>query len=312
VPESAIDWVVSTPFRKLVESCPHVDRTIVFDRGMLNGPGKFGRLNAFLTELRRERYSLVIDLQGLLRSGLMCLAAKADLKAGFANAREGATFFYGHKAAVPDTEMHAVDRYLLLLESLGIGTGEPEFCIGVAPEDDKAAGALLGECKIGEAVRFVAMAPSARWATKRWSIGNFIGLADMIYERTGLEAVLLGTKEDASLLEDAGREMPAHVHPLFGRTDIMALAAVISRASVLVTNDSGPMHISAALGTPTIAVFGPTSHGRTGPYGKGHRVVRSDEPCAPCFRKQCETLRCLVNVDVDAVFKVAHDALKEG
>jgi len=312
MPGCELDWVVAAPYREIVGNSRHVDRAIVFDRGMFKKPGGVRRLTSLIGELRRRKYDLVIDLQGLLRSGLMTLAARGKVKTGFANAREGAALFYGHRVAVPDTDMHAVDRYMLVLKSLGIPADEPRFDLDIPQRNRDSAEALLGECGIGRGVRYAAMAPSARWDTKRWDAENFAGLAGRLYKEKGIHTVMLGTEADGRLFDGPDLRLPEGVHTLFGRTGLMELAAILSGAVVAVTNDSGPMHIAAAVGTPTISVFGPTSHERTGPYGEGHRVIRSEDDCAPCFKRECDTVKCLRNIGVDTVFAETINALKEG
>jgi 3-deoxy-D-manno-octulosonic-acid transferase/heptosyltransferase-1 len=92
-----------------------------------------------------------------------------------------------------------------------------------------------------------------------------------------------------------------------GETSLRELAALYKEASVLLTTDSGPMHLAAAVGTPVVALFGPTSPARTGPYGEGHIVIRKDMDCSPCFRKACDTLECMKTIGVEEVFQAVRD-----
>ncbi|MBI5190014.1 MAG: glycosyltransferase family 9 protein [Nitrospirae bacterium] len=306
LPAVGIDWVVGRGYEGVLEGNPAIGRVIVFDRNMLKGPGWSGRLMGFLRELRREHYDLVIDLQGLLRSGLITAACMADRSMGFANAREGATLFYTELVPVPATNIHAVDRYMLTLAHIGINTASPcEFSIRLSGEDRAEADALLEEFGIRPGEPFAAFAPSARWDTKRWPAANFVEVADRIHKGRGLKPVFVGTADEARLMDGVPDAPACRGGMAFGRTTLKVLGALLSRASVLVTNDSGPMHMAAAAGTPVVAVFGPTDPGKTGPYGDRHRVLTADIECRPCFRRSCDNVKCLSGVTAEQVYEAA-------
>ena len=225
IPDARIDWVVGSPFRDILEGNPDIAGLIPFDRGLLKGGRAAKDLVAFVGELRRERYDLVIDLQGLLRSGLMAAACRAERRAGFANAREGAPFFYTDRVRVPDINIHAVDRYLLALRHLGVPVGDrPLFRIATGPEDEGQADALIRAAGIAEGEPFAAFAPSARWETKRWPASNFLELARRLRRERGLKALFVGSAGDRGLfggLDISGLEDSF----AFGRTTLKGLAA---------------------------------------------------------------------------------------
>lgn len=326
LPDAAIDWVVGKGYEEILEGSPAIRRIITFDRGMFSGRGRakgkqgdtgnrrqcplvicrpIEELGKFLSELRRERYDAVIDLQGLLRSALMAKVSRSPRRIGFENAREGAPWFYGEKVAVPGSVTHAVDRYMLVLGRLGIETtGVPEFGISLEEKDYDQAEGLLAELGISPGEPFVAIAPSARWVTKRWPAENFVRLADMLVREKGIRCVFVGSKSDAGLLDGYEGDAAVKCGSLFGRTSLKGLAALLKRARLLVTNDSGPMHIAAAVGTRVVALFGPTDPGRTGPYGVNHYVMTSGASCSPCFKRDCDTIRCLTDISVESAFGV--------
>lgn len=312
IPGVEIDWVAGVGFDGILEGNPSVSRIITFDRRMLEKPGGLKRLSGFVRELRRNRYDLVLDLQGLLRSGLMAFACRADSRVGFANAREGAALFYTGKVAVPDPEMHAVDRYLLCLEFLNLKAPDDVcFTVKISEDDNKKADALLRELGVEEGEPFVAVAASARWETKRWPAENFAALANRLIEEHGVKSVFVGTREEGSVMAGQARSLRQKGSFAFGRTSLKSLSALIKKASVLVTNDSGPMHIAAAVGTPAVAVFGPTDPKRTGPYGKIHKVVTAGVECAPCFRKKCGDVKCMTGVTVEMVYDKVADVMRK-
>jgi lipopolysaccharide heptosyltransferase I len=309
-PGVKIDWVVGKAYTELLEGNPDIERVIEFDRGMLKGPGRIGRLVSFARELRRERYDIVIDLQGLLRSALMAFACRAGVRAGFENAREGAPLFYSVRVKVPDRDMHAVDRYMLLPAMLGIRDTDTTFNLATGQQHLEQARKLLSEAGITEGTPFVAVAPSARWVTKRWDPASFADVSRELYSRFKVRSVYVGTAEDRSVMQGVDGWVPAGSAEIFGRTGIKTLSAVFKLANAVLTNDSGPMHIAAAAGTPTVALFGPTDPKRTGPYGEGHRVLTSDVECAPCFSRGCSDVRCLSGINPGDVLKALTEVLK--
>ena len=311
VPGVRVDWVIGKGYEELLEGNPDVDRLILFDRRMLKGAGGLGRLMSFVRELRRERYDAVIDLQGLLRSGLMTLACRSARKLGLADAREGSRYFYNETVTVPNVPMHAAERYMLVLAHLGVASPETSrFTITVSQEALWQAQAVLKDAGIAPGEPFIAMAPSARWTAKRWAAPNFIELAAKLKKSEAIKTIFVGSDSDREVFEGLMDGVPPG-STAFGRTTLKGLAALLGEASLLVTNDSGPMHMAAVVGTPVIAVFGPTDPRRTGPPGTGHTVVRADMECAPCFKKECDTLRCMESVSVEEVFDAVRRLLME-
>jgi len=298
IPDARIDWVAGKGYEEILEGNPAIRSVITFDRGMLRGKGRAASLLRLIKELRRERYDAVIDLQGLIRSALMAITSRSPRRIGFGNAREGAPFFYTDKITVPEGAIHAVDRYMLALAALGLKPGPVAgFHISISTDDEARADAVLRKKGIRPGEPFIAVTPSARWTAKRWPLDRFIEVSELILKEKGIKYILLGSSRDKELFKGA-----APVNSAFGETSLKGLAAVLKRAKVLLTNDSGPMHIAAAVGTPVAAIFGPTDPCRTGPYGKGHRVITAGMECSPCFRRECSGVKCLTGVTVEQVY----------
>ncbi len=311
VPGINIDWAVFKAYEPVLAGHPAITNVIAFDRNR----GGFRELSRFIRALRAEEYDAVIDLQGLLRSGLMTFFCRAGRKIGFENAREGAGFFYNEKIRVPEPDMHAVDRYLLTPDAFAVAAPEtPRFDIAVNGADLAEAVRILKGAGIDEGDDFAAIAPSARWITKRWEAEKFARLASALKERTGLKYIFIGSADEASVmsgLEDiVGRESLA-----FGKTSLKGLAALLGKARLMVTNDSGPMHVAAAMRTKVLAIFGPTVARRTGPYGRGHRVITSGAACSPCLMRECPDkkhyMMCMKDITVESVFRAAEEMLEE-
>jgi lipopolysaccharide heptosyltransferase I len=307
-PQAEVTWLVKRQWAPLVERINGVDRLCAVAGGLS------GWL-AVVPALRAARFDLVVDLQGLFRSGAMAWLSGCPRRIGFANAREGSPFFYTERVPVPAVNMHAVDRYLLVASALGAPSIErPQFEFRRRPEDEEMAGALLAGAGIDPASQWIAVNVSARWPTKRWPAGHFAALADRLQQAGLGSVVLLGGASERPDSDAVRHRMQTKPVDLTGQTPVGLLPALLRRAAVLVTNDSGPMHIAAAVGTPVVALFGPTDPRRTGPYGSGHRVLSHAVACRPCFSRECRhsiALECLRAVTPDQVEEAVRRQLLE-
>lgn len=257
-PRAHLAWLVNTAFTSLLKHCPVIDEIVPFPRHELR------QLPGLLRRLRRSRYDLVVDLQGLLRSGLLAAVTGAPRRVGLSDAREGAGFFHNEIVSVP--RIHAVDRYLRAAQHLGSAAGPVVFPLGLTP-------ALQPE-------GYIAINASARWPTKLWGDDKFAALIRQLPQD---RIILTGSAAEADRI---GR-LAQGCRNLAGKTDLFELAEWYRRCAVVVTNDSGPMHLAVAVGTPVVAIFGPTDPALTGPYGERRSVLRVGLPCAPCFKDRC-------------------------
>lgn len=321
-PDAMIDWVISKNLKGIIENNPLINEVIPFNKDEWTNIKKLPEILSDISSLRKtlqaKHYDMVVDLQGLLRSGLIALSAPTTLKIGFADAREGSRFFYDKKVSVNGTA-HAVDKCLEVAKSIGARVIKAEFPLYINKSARDKIHKLMGTHE------YVVIVPSARWHTKRWPAENFASLIKKI----SAPCVIAGSKADKKISQKIiklssvknisppttplkrrggkvkNREFP-QVIDLCGKTDLKELTALIAGARVVVTNDSGPMHIAAALDIPVIALFGPTDPAKTGPYGwqknKKMRVIKANVPCSPCREKRCEDLKCMTDISVDAVF----------
>lgn len=281
-PQAHIAWLVKRQWAELVERVEGLDRVWAV------GPGVAGWLSE-VPRLRAEKFDLAVDLQGLFRSSCMARLAGCPVRIGFAKGREGSPLFYTRQVAVPTQEMHAVDRYLLVADALGAARpATPQFRFRVSPADREGVAELLGRAGIRAGAPWIAMNVSSRWPTKRWPVESFAAVADRLYEEGMGPVVLIGGPDDrADAQAVKALTKKSSMKDATGLTPLGLLPALLQSASLLLTNDSGPMHVAAAVGTPVIALFGPTSAIRTGPYGKNHRVLARQLPCSPCFSRRC-------------------------
>ena len=285
-PHASISWVINRELRDLVDGHPALAESIPFERR-----GGWRAWVTLLRTLRQRRFDLVIDLQGLLRTGVMTLATGAAVRVGLQTAREGSR--YSLNCIVPETirEMPAHARYWRLAESLGLGTMPNETFIATSDADQ-----LWAEQQLQRLPRpLFAVHPGARWETKRWPVDKFGDLLTRAAKTWGGTVLILGSKAerpDADRLETAlqsghGQSETPQVVNLAGQSTLKQLTALLSRVDFAISNDSGPMHLAAGLGAPTLGLFTCTSALRSGPPGDQHEMVSTKVPCAASYEKVC-------------------------
>src|SRR3972149_1469254 len=325
-PHAHIAWVIEEAASDLIKGHPYLDRVIVSRRKRWVQELKRGQLSAlkeimeFIRTLRSIRYDLVIDFHGLLKSSVIVFLARAKRKLGYKSMQELSGLFLNEK--IPeDMNKHAVCRYLDFVSHLSrtdfteykealeleyCEEGRAEFLIPVGEREEKKIAGLL-ESKGVAVKKFVAVNPVALWVTKLWDDESFARLCDLILHEYNLPVIFTGTEKKE--IRRIQAYMKTTAINLAGETSRRELACLYRQAAVVVTTDSGPMHIAAAVGAPVAALFGPTDPIRTGPYGKGHRVIRSNLSCSPCFLKKCPTRECMYQISVDEVFHAVGDLL---
>lgn len=169
--------------------------------------------------------------------------------------------------------------------------------------DRNALGRILRQHGIENSRLLVAINPVAKWETKVWSNAKFAELGDMLIARYGAAVVFTGSIDDSITIEDIMSMMEKEAVNLAGETTLMTLAALYERTDFLVSTDTGPMHIAAAVGTPVVALFGPTAPWRTGPFGPEHQVIRVGLECSPCFKRRCSAIQCMEQISVERVLE---------
>lgn len=336
-PRSRIDWLVMPGCAGILEGFEAIDNVLLFDRRryghMWRSPRSMIAFGWFLYQLCKPRYTAVLDLQGLFRSGFMAYASGARLRVGLSDARESADRFYNKIVDVPRGPILSVDRYMLLPESLGVPPDAPRrFDIAITGAHRARARQLLADsldrhavAPAGDAVPtdlaerpYVVLVPGTRWRTKRWPEERFAAAAQRLDEELALTPVLVGGKEDIEISDRIRRMRGGRMVNLIGRTDLRTLAAVMEGAACIVTGDTGPMHLAAAVGRPIVALFGPTSAKTTGPYGSQHRILTDRADCVRCGRRTCmwdgqrDELMCLRNISVDDVVEAVRQLVGPG
>ena len=296
-PEASVHWAVARGLHTFLEGHPLIDRLWIIDKERWKRPGNLlrtiGEITALTKGLRKEHFDVSVDLSGLLRSGLITMAANAEYKLGFKEGDEGSTFFYSHRIH-GSMKIHAIDRYLKIAEAMGCLPDTIQYPFApYEPPSPAITDKLPAEYAI--------MTPSAGKAANRWPATRFGQLAAQLE----LPTILIGGKSDQAVADEVVRHSEGKAISLAGQTSLKELIPIIGNAKYFITNDTGPMHIAAALGVPVFAIFGPANPARTGPYGDNNTVIREELPCSPCYAwKPCTNWQCMNSITVERVLDI--------
>jgi len=293
-PNAKIDFLTEPPAKEIVDGNPFIDELIIFEREK-NNLIKFW-------ELRKRKYDLVIDLFCNPRSALLTFITGAKYRVGYAF--RGRSYAYNVKLKPRKEVHHNVEFNLDALRAIGLEIIDKEIYIQLNEEAEKFAEKFWKENNLnGKLV--IALNPSGTWETKRWGIEKFAKLGDIIAKNFNAKILILwGNQkelEDAQKIFSIMEEKPL-IPP---KTNLKQLASILKRCSFTISNDSGPMHISTAVGTPTLGIYGPTNPYAQGPYGEKHLWVRKEDlECIACNLTKCPIGNiCMKDLTVETVFE---------
>ena len=296
-PEAHLTWVVEKPAYPILEGNPYIDDIILFEKAKFRSVSGFlHEIGPFRRRLRARSYDASLDLQGLFKSAAIVWNAGARQRVGTANMREGA-----HLVSRPirgaHAEGHIVERYLDVARALGCTVDEVRFPVAVSERDRAAAETLLLREGVQEGRTFVAFAIGANWPNKRWPAAHFAALADRLYRAHYVPVLVGGGRLDETLAQDIMAASGIPPVNLVGRTNLKQLAHIFTRAALVLGGDTGPVHLAAGLGTPTVMLMGPTDANRNGPYGQQENAIEVDRPCRACWKRACpKGLDCLAAI----------------
>jgi lipopolysaccharide heptosyltransferase I len=296
-PGAVIDWMVQDTFAEAVSAHPALSGVVPFARGRMGAAlrrGQIGLLRAWRRALSKAGYDLVIDAQGLLRSAIFARMTGAQHRVGYANAQEGAWLLYTHRVAM-DRSLHAVDRMLGLVEAAG-APAVRDMRLYTSSAQRESAAELAPD--VG-----VVLAPTSRWAAKRWPDDRFAALAERLLAMTDEPITVIGAAGEENqcraLMATAARE--PRVRSLVGRTSIGQTLAVIERSRLVVANDSAALHMAVGFDRPLVALYGPTDVSRVGPYGRGADVLTRVTPADDLDHKVDAQVALMERLEVDEV-----------
>jgi heptosyltransferase-1 len=289
--DAEVFWWIDAALAPLIEGDPDLAGVVRFERKRWGKPRHWPEMLRSVRWLRAQKFDLVIDLQCLLRSGAFAWLARGKFLAGLDEVREGARGFYDLAVPRRSFHTHAVDWYLSVLPPLGVPVHNnfqwlperPEIAAEVERKWPEANSKLKTQNS-----KLILLQPGARWKNKRWPANHFAGLVRQIAGKfPDARFAILGDRGDQPLGEVISQAAPERCLNLCGATSLPEMIEWLRRCDLLVTNDTGPMHVAAALGKPLVALFGPTEPRRTGPYGQIENVLRLDLPCSPCLSSRC-------------------------
>ncbi|SDZ88539.1 glycosyltransferase family 9 protein [Selenomonas ruminantium] len=303
-PDCHITWVVEPPAYDLVNMSPYIDEIILFEKK------KFKSLGGFLHEygplkrkIRQRRYDAVLDLQGLFKSAAIARLGKAPVKLGMCNMRELSDKI-SRPVIGPHAHGHIVERYLDVARALGCPVNEVRFTLNVPEREADLSQQIFAQAGANMANPYVVLAIGANWPNKRWPTENFAKLADQLYDRKLIPVLVGGGVVDQQRAAEICSYSEVPPLNLVGRTNFKQLTYILQNAQLTVGGDTGPVHLSAGMGTKTIMVMGPTDANRNGPYGQLANAIEVSHSCRYCWKRACpKNMDCLQNITVEQVIK---------
>lgn len=306
--ESCLALLLRPRVADLMESHPYVDACIVDEKT----EGRVRSVTRFVRQVRNISFDLAVVLHPTsFRNALLPFLARIPIRVGTNINGRGMLLT---ESCRDDTSIHEVHRYLRVLQLLDIDTPSDDLEFWHTDADRHAIENLLRAEGVSRDDRLIAVNLGTTWTTKRWEVVNFI---EVIQQITRLlpetKVVLIGSHAEQRLTEALPASLP--IINLVGRTSILELGAMLERCDVCLTCDSGPMHIAAAVGTPTVSLFGPTDPVRHRPYGVGHTVIEKSVSCRPCYKRTCHRQDtphlCMQKIGTDEVVKAVETRLHQ-
>ena len=305
-PDAEISWLVRPEFAPLLENHPHLTKIIPFDRKFLGkawfNPFALGFLLSLIQQLRRSNFDIIFDFQGLFRTASLAWLSDCKKRFGMANAREFGRIFYTHKVPQNQDCIHLVDYYLKIVKAAGASDVGVQF---VFPQNVTAADSvkkLLAKHNIKPDNYAVLVTGSAR-EDKRWPIERFVQLADRISSAFGLSVIMTGSASERSYIEKSKETANVSIANLAGKTSLAELVALLKDARLVVSGDTGPGHIAAALGVPVVLIFGPTNPARVEPYKRGECVAAVDPAGRGLKADSYDPRHSIIHITVEQVFE---------
>ena len=307
-PHARLTWMVKEVWAPILEGNPDIDDILSMKMSWRNWPN-------IIRTLRSGQFDLVVDFQGLFRSGILGAMTRAPTRVGFARAREGATWFYTHHVPLPEAkpstwrllEVHAVDRNLAITTFLGGRASTPVFHLPEFSADRLTMETMLHDANVQDHDHLIALAPWTRSVMKSWPLRRFVDLATELVQWPNVRVVLLGGPSEIFAAREFDRLVPQGLMNLVGQVSLRQLSSLLRKMHLLIGNDSAPIHLAAGVGLPVLAIFGPTHPKATGPYPlENHAIVRKELSCSPCGSRTCRNpnyLECLQSISLDHLLR---------
>ncbi len=304
-PDAHIAVVANPLVAQLLENHPGCDEVIVYNKRAQHA-GVFGMLR-FTAQLRRQKFDCAILFQYAIEAGVMAFLARIPRRLGYTT--DSRRFLLTHPVPFGEAEkkVHQTDAFLRIVNYYGITSSEKVQALALQDSERSWARQQLPD---GPSVT---INPGAAYGSaKRWYPERFAAVADLLAEEHDLNVVLIGGPGEVEIGNDIAIAMKAPVQNYVGKTSVRQMMALIDAASLMITNDSGPMHVAAGFNVPIVAIFGPTNHTTTSPFTDRYRIIRHNVECSPCMLRECPIdHRCMDRVTVDDVTDAVQSFLPE-
>ena len=315
-PQANVSVLLRESFGSLLEADPHIHKIFEVKRYRENLLEKAIKQLSFIRDLRRERFDLVFDLRSDDRGAFMALVSGAQIRATLLyRGLKWRNFLFTHLTDPPATKERiygAAEQSLRIVREFGIDTKDTIPKLWVSEKVKKRAKKLLDGDGVTAVSRWITLNPFSRWQYKEWGHEKWVQTIDWLWEEYGISTVIVGAPGERKKAIDIVSKCRGQIFNLTGRTSLDELAGVLSLSGLHVGVDSAAPHIAAAVGIPTITIYGPSDWRDWAPQGKKHSVVFPDCDCAPCYQKGCDNTgrsRCLEELTVDKVKVVIQEFL---
>ncbi|MCI5196319.1 MAG: lipopolysaccharide heptosyltransferase II [Candidatus Electrothrix sp. AW5] len=317
-PEAQITLLALPWVKDVFRASPHIDQIFIYDKQGRH-KGLQGKLR-LAGELRKKNYDLTILLQNAFEAALITFLARIPVRGGYTTDGRGLLLTHGvrkHHAIKRRYQRHQVHYYQEMIQGLGLQQSQNNLELFLDPAAEQEANALINKGLQGEKrenIPIIGLNPGAAYGpAKCWPAAKYAELARRLSDTTNGLIVLFGTQADQKAADEIRAVAGKRIMDLTGKTTLALALACIARCHVFVTNDSGLMHVAAALNTPLVAIFGSTDHIATGPYSEQATVVRQPVDCSPCMKTHCpkEHFQCMEGITVQEVEQAALQWLKK-
>lgn len=293
-PEARIDLIVNSAFHSIMEANPYSDNVYAY-----NKKWTLKQSIEFARQLSRNKYDLGINIHGSWRSTIILKLINPSYTIGYGSKAQG---LFLNKRLIQPQNQHMVDAYLQVLREMNLKVEASLPHLEIKDTIRDQINKKLINWGISSKDKLIALNTGGTWPTKRWTTKGFAHLGDILNRNYG-KVILVGSSGDLPLVEEIVKLMETKPLIATGKTSLNELAALLARCNLVISNDSGPVHVAAAVGTPTITIFGPSDDVKYHPLGAQHKIIKTTIDCRPCGKHQCPLKhhRCMTEIGVDKI-----------
>ena len=302
-PDAYIAMLVAKQSAEILRENPHLDEIITFDRLAKNKDT--GEMLRIIRHLRERKFTMAIDFQRKFRTEMLMYFSGATERIGKGRFCTVRVHEQGNK--------HATAHYFDMLHAAGIPAEDQRLELFLSEFEQLDAAQRFDTAGVADGGLKVGLFPGAGWKLREWMPERFAAIGDRLVEHFNANVLIFGGPKEAELVQTVANLMNTQAIPFAGNLQVRELAACLEKCDLFLTNDTGPMHIAAAVGTPTVSLFGPGNHIRFQPLGTSHQTIRHAVPCSPCkqFTDKCKDNICMKGIGVDEVWESISRALAE-